>query len=72
MVLEGSPACAAAQKRALEKGREFRKTTSDDIFFFVSVIISHNGLKGFFHWLNDALEDPQPEPDGWIINLLQA
>lgn len=59
-------------KESTGEGREFGKTTSDDVFFFMSALISDNGLKGFFQGLNDAPEDPQPELDNWILNLLQT
>lgn len=48
MVLEESPACARAQKRAQERAESLGKTTSGDVFLFVSALISYKGLKGFF------------------------
>lgn len=42
-------------KESTGEGREFGKTTSDDVFLFMSDLISDNGLKGFFQYLNRTI-----------------
>lgn len=61
MVLEGSPACAAAQKSALERGKSLGKPQAMTSSSSCQCLFPTMASKDSF---SDAPEDPQPEPDG--------